>query len=194
MRSGALNENKFVAIDDLTNFSTAAADQAHRHRVQQFVGKMDAHEGLQRIAPFNPVAKWFQSLRLSLLQNWKWLDYSVAQSFEEFRRALLQRFENVARELPIMRALLDNHEVVDFAESLPDFRELRAQQVPKQRADTHVGEIIAFPSNRAATRGIVSVLGMVERLVHEPGERSGPCFSISARMNRMRSGLPEFIR
>src|SRR6476661_6358257 len=132
---------------------------------------MDAHEGLQRIAPFNSVAKWFQTLRLSLLQNWKWLDYSVTQSFEESRRSLLQRFEYVARELPIMRALLDNREVVDFAEPLPDFRELRPQQLPKQRADTHVSEIIALASNRAATRGIVSVLRMVEGLAHKPGER-----------------------
>src|SRR5437899_2348674 len=166
----SLNENKFIAID-VNKFLPAAADQAHRHRVQQFVGKMDTHEGLQRIAPFNPVAKRFQSLRLSLLQNRKWLDYSVAQGCEEFGRAFLHRFENVARELAIMRALLDNHEVVGFAESKPDFGELSAQQLPEQRADTHVGEIIAFPSNRAASRGIVPVLGMVERLLHEPGER-----------------------
>ena len=86
----------------------------------------------------------------------------------------MQRFENVARELPIMRALVDNHEVLDFAKSLPDFRELRAQQVPKQRADAYVGEIITFPSNSAAARRIVSVLGMVQRLLHEPGEGLRP--------------------
>src|SRR5438094_782716 len=84
----------------------------------------------------------------------------------EIRRTLLQRFENVARELPIMRSLLDNHEMVRSAELFPDLAQLRSQQLPKQRADAYVGEIIAFPSNRAAARGIVSVLGMVERLLH----------------------------
>ena len=52
----SLNENKFIAID-ANKFLPAVADQAHRHRVQQFVRKMDAHEWLQRTAPFNLIAK-----------------------------------------------------------------------------------------------------------------------------------------
>src|SRR5437667_1819833 len=122
----ALNENKFVAVqtDELL---FAIPDQAHRHGVEQFIGKMDAHERLQRIAPLNFLAKSFQRSLLSLLQNRKWLDDSVAQSFEESRRAFLHRLENVARELPIVCALFDNHNVIDFTESFPDFGELRAQ-------------------------------------------------------------------
>src|SRR5439155_24459562 len=96
---------------------------------------------------------------------------SVAQGCQEFGRAFLHRFENVARELAIMRSLLDSHEIVRSAELFPDLGELRSQQVPKQRANTHIGEIITFPSNRAAIRRIVSVLGVVERLLHKPGER-----------------------
>ena len=69
-----------------------------------------------------------------------------------------------------MATATKRYEVVDFADSLPDFSKLRAQQLPEQRANTHIGEIITLPSNRAATRRIVSVLGMVERLVHKPGE------------------------
>ena len=59
---------------------------------------MNADEWFKRIAPFNLVPKWFQHLRLPLSQNRKWLDYSIAQSFEEFRRALLRGLENVAAQ------------------------------------------------------------------------------------------------
>ena len=131
---------------------------------------MDTSEWFKRITPFNLISKWFQHLRLPLSQNRKWLDYSIVQSFEEFRRALLRRLENVARKLTIVRALLNNDKIVDFAELLPDLSELCRHQLPEKRADADVGEIITFPANRAAARGIVSVLGMVKRLFHEPGE------------------------
>ena len=71
----------------------------------------------------------------------------------------------------MVRALLDNDEIVDSAESLPDFSKLRGQKFPEQRADAHVGEIIARSPNHAAPGGIVSVLRMIERQVHEPGKR-----------------------
>src|SRR5215469_12493008 len=44
--SWSLNENKFIAID-ANKFFPAVADQAHRHGIQQFVAKMNAHEGFQ---------------------------------------------------------------------------------------------------------------------------------------------------
>src|SRR6266516_2928605 len=131
---------------------------------------MNAHKGLQRAVPFDLIAKQFQRPRLLLLQNRKGLDYSIAQSREESRRAFLRRFKNVVREPPIVRALFDDHEIVDLAELLPDLGKLRAQQLPEQRAYADVGEIIAFASNRAASGGIVSMLRMVERLLHEPGK------------------------
>src|SRR5258708_32059594 len=131
---------------------------------------MDTGERFQRIAPFNLVPKWFQYLRLTLAQNRKWLDYSIAQTFEEFRRACPGRLENVARELTIMRALLNNDEIVDLTQLLPDLSELCQHQLPEKRADADVSEIIAFPANRAAARRIVSVLGMVKPLFHEPRE------------------------
>src|SRR5437667_6960773 len=137
---------------------------------------MDPREWFKRIAPFNLVSKWFQCLRLALSQNRKGLDYSVAQSFEEFPRARLGRLENVARELPVVCALLNNDKIVDFTELLPDLSELCQYQLPKDRADADVGEIIAFAANRAASRGIVSVLGMVKRLFHEPGEGNWSVF------------------
>jgi hypothetical protein len=131
---------------------------------------MDTGEWFERVAPFNLISKWFQYLRLPLSQNRKRLDYSVAQSFEEFGRAFLRSLENVARELAIMCALFNNNKIVGFTELLPDLRELCQHQLPKEGADADVSEIIAFSANRAAAGGIVSVLGMVKDLVHEPVE------------------------
>src|SRR5215468_2011310 len=131
---------------------------------------MNACERLNRIVPFHFVAIRFEHLPLSLLQNRKWLHDSVAQNCEEFRRALLRRFQNVARELSIVRTLLDNHEIVDLPEPLPDFGKLRGQESSEERADTHVREVIAVPSDRTPPTGIISVLGMIERLLHEPGK------------------------
>src|SRR6266536_337904 len=170
LRNWALHKDKLVILQ-INKFFHVAADQAHRHRVQQFVGKMNAQEWLQRVAPFHLIAKPFQRPRLPVLQDWKGLDYSVAQSCEEFWCAFLHRFENVARELPVVCALFDDDEIFHAAESLPHFSKLRGQKFPKQRAYADVREIIAFTSDCAAPRGIVSVLGMVECLLHEPGKR-----------------------
>jgi hypothetical protein len=72
--------------------------------------------------------------------------------------------------------LLNNDKIIDFTELLPDLSELCQHQLPKERADADVREIIAFAANRAASRGIVSVLRMVKRLFHKPGERDRAIF------------------
>ena len=151
---------------------------------------MDPREWFKRIAPFNLVSKWFQHLRLALSQNRKWLDYSVAQSFEEFPRVCLGRLENVASELPVVSRLLNNDKIVDLAELLPDLGKLRAQQLPEQRADADIGEIITFSANHAVAGGIVSVLGMVKRLLHEPGERLRAAIANFVANEFDESGIP----
>ena len=62
---------------------------------------------------------------LSLFQNWKWLEYPVVQRVEEFRQALLHELENIQRELTIVRPLLDNDEIIQLAEALPNFEKLQ---------------------------------------------------------------------
>ena len=101
-------------------------------------------------APLNLIAKRLEPPALVLFQNWKWLDYPVAQRFEEFRQAVLHELENIQRELPVVRPLLDNDEIIHLAEALPDFGELRGQQLPKERPHAHVREIISFAAYRAA--------------------------------------------
>src|SRR5215831_7894279 len=111
---------------------------------------MNAREWSQRVVPFDLLAKWFQCQRLPVSQNRKRFDDSVSQDCEKFRCAFFQKFENVVRELAIVRALFNNDEVIELAESRPDFGKLHRQQLSKQRADAHVGKIVAAFTNRAA--------------------------------------------
>src|SRR5947208_10192836 len=79
----------------------------------------------------------------------------------------------------MMRALLDDDEIVDpstalrtsFAESFPDFSELRGEQLSKERSDADVSEIVAASPDRRAVARIISVRGMIKGLFHKPGER-----------------------
>src|SRR6476620_11151684 len=84
-----LDEYKLVAIETY-QFLRSVTDQAHRHGVQQFVGEMDAREWFRRLLPLNLIAKRLEPAALVLFQNWKWLEYPVAQRFEKFQQAVLQ--------------------------------------------------------------------------------------------------------
>src|SRR5215216_375566 len=108
---------------------------------------MDTREWFRRRTPVDLVAKCFQLLTLPLLQNWKWFKYPVAQCVKEFRHAVLHELENIPRELPVIRPLLDNDEVIHFAEALPNFEELPSQQLSKDRSNAHVREIISFTAD-----------------------------------------------
>src|SRR2546423_15291219 len=70
-----------------------------------------------------------------------------------------------------MRALLDDDEVVDLAESLPNFGKLGGEQFSKEWPDANIGKKIAASSDGRAIAGIIAVLGMIKCLFHEPGER-----------------------
>ena len=83
----------------------------------------------------------------------------------------MRGFENIFRELSVMRALLEDGEVVDLAESFPNFGKLGGEQFSKEWPDANVGKKIAASSDGRAIAGIVAVLGMIKCLFHEPGER-----------------------
>src|SRR5580693_7539571 len=69
-----------------------------------------------------------------------------------------------------MRALLDDCEVVDPAES-PNLGELGGEQFAKKRADADVGKVIAASANLRAVARVIAIFGMIKRLLHEPRER-----------------------
>src|SRR5260370_36837614 len=119
---------------------------------------------------FDVVFKSGRRLQLWILQDWEWLDDSIAQGGEKIRPAFARRLEHVARKLAMVRALLDQNEVVDLTEPFPDLSELRGHQLPKNRPDAHICEIVAAAPNRALARGIISPLRMIKRLLHEPGK------------------------
>src|SRR6476659_8233210 len=50
------DEHKLVAVESY-QFLRSVTDQAYRHCVQQFVGKMDAREWFWRVRPLNFIAK-----------------------------------------------------------------------------------------------------------------------------------------
>ena len=89
---------------------------------------------------------------------------------KNLRPAAPHRLQGILGELPGMRALLDNHKLVRFFELFPDFAKLRRQQFPEERADTDIGEVIAFTSQDSAPTAVITLGGMIEGLFHEPGE------------------------
>jgi len=155
------------------------AGQIDRQRVEQFVRKMDAGKGFDRFDPFHFPANRFERFLLSFPPEGEWLHNLVTKGGEKFRPAGLRRFQNISGELAIVRALLDDDEIVDaamalrLAQSLPDFGKLRAPQAAKNGADANVGEVIAFAADRGASTRVVAVLGVIKGLLHKPGERDG---------------------
>src|ERR1700693_1555409 len=69
-----------------------------------------------------------------------------------------------------MCALLDDKKIIGPAESFPNFGKLRGKQFAKDRTDADVREIIAGSSDCSPIAGIITVLGMIKGLLHEPGE------------------------
>ena len=108
---------------------------------------------------------------MSILPEWERLDDAVTYAREKLGKASPREFENVARELAVVRGLFDNEEIVDVAKPFPNFDELRAKKVPEEWADADIGEVVTFASDLGLAAGIVAVLRMIERLLHEPGER-----------------------
>src|SRR6187402_911818 len=87
------------------------------------------------------------------------------------RRELAQAIEDIRREITAVGALLDDGKIRRFTEALPHLRELPGEQSPEERADAHVREEIAAAPDARTPRGVVPVLGMIEREFHESPER-----------------------
>jgi len=187
--SGSLDKNKFVTVE-IDKLFPAVADQTHRHGIEKFVREMNADERLNRIAPFHFIAKQLECLQLSILQDGERLDDSIAQSGKKIRAAFARRLKDITRKVAMMSPLFDNDKVIDLVEPFPYLRELRGQQLSKKRPDAHVCEVISTPPNRASARGIISVLGMIEGLLHEPGKRHRTAVLNFRADNFEQSGVP----
>lgn len=87
----------------------------------------------------------------------------------------------------MMRALLDDGEVVDLVEAFPNFRELRDEQLSKEGSDADVRKIVAAPTDLSPVTRIIAVHRMIKRLFHEPGE-----WLRAARADSVANELDEF--
>jgi len=161
-------KHKFVAIK-----ADKFPAQIYRHGIEQLVGKMKANkrlEFIERSSPLHAIAKFAERLRLSILQRRKRLDDSVAQSGKEFRETFPRRVESVTREVAMVRALLDDDEIVDLAEAFPHLGKLRGEQLSEERTDADISNVIALAPDRRSPARIISVLAVIKRLFHEPDE------------------------
>jgi len=70
--------------------------------------------------------------------------------------------------------LFHDGEVARPSQLLPNLGKLRGQQFPKQRPNTDVGKKITAPSDARASAGIITMLRMIKRQLHEAGERDWP--------------------
>src|SRR5205807_1594127 len=77
----------------------------------------------------------------------------------------------------MMRTLLDDDEVVVLAQKFPGFGKLRSEQFSKGRSDSNVRKIIAISPDFCPIARVITVLGMVKRLFHKPGERLRAAFT-----------------
>ena len=78
-------------------------------------------------------------------------------------------FQDIAGQLAIVRALLDDPEWIRLSQRLPHLEKLPAQQPAKQRPNTHTGIKIAALSNGrlSSLLGIVAEFRMIKRHLHK---------------------------
>src|SRR5439155_8685427 len=86
------------------------------------------------------------------------------------------RIEDVARQLAVRRARLDEIETPVALEALPHFLELSREHGAERGPDVDAGEEIAVAAGAPRGARIVAVLGMIERDRHELGHREWTAF------------------
>ena len=91
----------------------------------------------------------------------------------ELREKPSRGVENIGRELAPVRALLDDEKFGRVAKPHPHFGKLPGEESSEERADAHIGEIIAVASDVRASGSVIAVQRMVERQSHgEPVDLS----------------------
>ncbi len=128
----------------------------------------------ERFHPFRACGKGQQHPLLPLPQQSERLHNPITHRRKQVRVLFAQRLQHIAREFTMVCALLDDHEIIRPAERFPNLGKLTGDQFPKQRPHAHAREIIAPPPDRAASRAVITMLGMIKRLLHEPRKGHRP--------------------
>ncbi len=174
---GLVEKSEGIAIDGdvaLAPGGAVPADEVNGESVEEFVRKMDAAEGWHRgdgRVPRDFAGEVLELRGLPLLQDREGLDDAVVERGEEVGMVCARGGKDVVRKFATVRALLHDLEVAGAPERFPHLGELPGKEAPEERADADAGEVIATAAEPRATGAVVAVLGMVERVLHEAGER-----------------------
>ena len=169
--------DQFLLPNCFTIRDATGNDQVNRQRIEQLIGKMNAGKRRQLVDRFEPgnfATEVAQIFLLSLPPNQKRLQYHVGGRSETFSGRLAQRAQHICCKNAIVRPLLHDGEVVRPSQLLPYLDKLRGQQFSEQRPNTDIGKKIAMPPDAHAPTGIITMLRMIKRQLHEAGERDWP--------------------
>jgi hypothetical protein len=103
------------------------------------------------------------------------LDDGVAEGSEEFRGFGAAPGEDVAGELGVLGALLDDPEGRGHFQFLPHLEKLAGEKTAEERADADAGEEVALAAGAGllARAAVVAEFGMIEGEIHEALEGNG---------------------
>src|SRR6185369_14790441 len=93
---------------------------------------------------------------LLFAQSMEWLHDPITDGAETFRRMCRKRRQNVVRQRTLVRSLFYQGEVVRVSELLPDFLELRRQQLSERGSHAYVREVVTGSTEFCATGTVVS--------------------------------------
>jgi peroxiredoxin len=152
----------------------------NREGIDEFVGEEDT-DGLTRGqigCAMNPddlggQADPIESLVLTRALRWKFFENDVVEGSEKIGRLISHPSKDVAGELGIFGALLNDGKDGWLFQEFPHLQELPSEEAAEERTDADAGKEVTFPtgSRRGRLAAVVPVLGMVEREIHKTAER-----------------------
>lgn len=170
--AGQITGNELECLSDVQFLPALAipTQAMHGEGIRQLVAEKKSvlGAGLQRCEALYPLRAITEALRLRFTITRIRLHDEIAQ------RTAFQSTQNVLRELSVMRALLDDREILRFTERLPFLNGLHGQQLAEQRPDAHAGKKIALSADATRPGSIIAVFRMIERQFHDPRKGQGP--------------------
>ena len=157
---------------------------------------MDAGEFREVVEGINPsdFRKLTESLVLALPVDSKGFDDQVGGSSGESVILLplfIERTKDVCRHASVICALLDDGEIGRLLQALPRLPADRGEEATIDPAHTHAGEEVPLLPDPCTSGGIVAMLRMIERQLHETSEgkhATGVFYFLKNRLMQVRCG------
>ena len=155
---------------DALEFPAARAgfDDFKGQGVEEFVGKMDSGEIWQILGRFDPIdAPTREAGLLFFAKRGERLDDDQAGLGEgSFGKTI----HHIGSKAAVIRALLDQREILGTAEDFPHFEKLGGEDFAEDRAEADVRKKIAIASHARLAARVVTLGGIVEGQLHEARE------------------------